>query len=121
MSISLGAEIIEKHFTLDKKMKGPDHKASLDLKELKIFIEKVKNACTILGCEQKKANKSELKNIKLVRKSIRAKNFIKKGDKFSEYNIIPKRPADGLSPMLWNKVIGKIAKKNFKEDDKIEI
>ena len=121
MSISLGAEIIEKHFTLDKKMKGPDHKASLDLKELKKIIEKVKNAYTILGCEQKKANKSELKNIKLVRKSIRAKNFIKKGDKFSEYNIIPKRPADGLSPMLWNKVIGKIAKKNFKEDDKIEI
>ena len=119
--MALGANFIEKHFTLNKNLKGPDHKASLSPKELNYFIKYLRNTTVLLGKNLKKITSAEKKNIKIIRKSLYAKKTILKGEKFTENNIIPKRPADGLSPMFWNKVIGKKAKRNFFLDDKIKI
>ncbi len=116
----LGAKIIEKHITLDRKMEGPDHLASLEPKEFKKMTQLIKQSETILGNGLKKPSNCELKNIKVVRKSILAKQFIRKGDKFSENNLITKRPAYGISPKYWNNLIGKIAKKDYAPDDIIE-
>ena len=120
-AVALGANFIEKHFTLNKNLKGPDHKASLSPKELNYFIKYLRNTTVLLGKNLKKITSAEKKNIKIIRKSLYAKKTILKGEKFTENNIIPKRPADGLSPMFWNKVIGKKAKRNFFLDDKIKI
>lgn len=120
-AVALGAKFIEKHFTLNKKMKGPDHNASLNPKELNSFVKYLRNTTVLLGKDLKNITPSEKKNIKIIRKSIYAKKTILKGEKFTESNIVPKRPAIGLSPMFWNKIIGKKAKKNFFIDDKIEI
>ena len=119
-AVSLGASIIEKHLTLDRKMKGPDHKASLEPDEFKLMVKSIRNIEKSLGSSEKKITRSELGNIMIARKSIVAKTFIKKGEKLSISNITVKRPAGGLSPMEWFKVIGKKAKKNFYEDDLIE-
>ena len=119
LAVALKAKIIEKHFTLNKKMKGPDHAMSLDINEFKTFVKKIRDAEIILGKNKKILTKGEkiLKNF--ARKSLVAKNFIKKGEKFSKFNITTKRPGDGKSPILWNKIIGKKATKNFKKNEKI--
>ena len=119
LAVALNAKIIEKHFTLNKKMKGPDHAMSLDINEMKSFVKNIKDTEIILGKTQKILTKGEKTLKNFARKSLIAKNFIKKGEKFSEYNLTTKRPGDGKSPILWNKIIGKKATKNFKKNEKI--
>lgn len=119
-AVAVGATIIEKHFTLDKTMNGPDHKASLDPSELYQMIKSIRNIEKALGSEVKNPTKSELKNIDVVRKSIIASRNIKQGEAFSEYNITTKRPGTGISPMRWFEVLGQKASRNFKEDELIE-
>ena len=104
---AMGAKVIEKHFTLDRSMKGPDHAASIDPVGLKNMIGSIRNVSMALGSGIKAPTKSELVNITTVRKSILAKVEIKKGQIFSEKNLTVKRPADGLSPMEWDNLIGK--------------
>ena len=116
---SLGADVIEKHFTVNKNLKGPDHKASLDKKELIKMVSSIRNIEISLGSKLKKITKSELKNISKVKKSIYARKEISKGEAFSDKNLIIKRPFTGLSGKNWDKLIGKISKKNYKKDDKI--
>ena len=120
-AVALGASIIEKHFTLDKNMDGPDHKASLDPLELKAMVNAIRNIEKALGNGVKKPSRSEMKNIQVVRKSIAAAKDIKKGEVFCEENITVKRPAVGISPMEWDNILGKRAKRDFKEDELIEI
>ena len=120
-AVALGASVIEKHFTLDKNMEGPDHKASLEPHELKAMIDAIVNIEKALGNGMKKPSKSELKNKDIVRKSIVAKREIKKGEIFTEDNITVKRPGTGISPMRWYEVLGKVAPKDYKEDELIKI
>ena len=118
-AVAIGASVIEKHFTLDKTLKGPDHKASLEPEELKLMVKSIRNIEKALGTGIKKLSKSEEKNISIVRKSIVAAQNIKKGEIFTSKNITVKRPGKGISPMLWDTVIGNKATKNYKIDDKI--
>ena len=120
-AVALGAEVIEKHFTLDRNMEGPDHKASLEPAELKLMIDSIRNIEKALGNGIKKPSPSENKNKIVVRKSLIAKAYIKKGDIFTEENVGIKRPGNGISPMRWDEVIGKTAKKDFEEDEILEI
>lgn len=119
VAVALGAKVIEKHFTLNKKLSGPDHKASLSPKELKSMILNIKNTEKILGSELKKITKSEMKNKSVVRKSIVALQNIKKGEKFTKKNLTLKRPGTGISPKEYYKLIGKISKKNFYVNEQI--
>jgi len=116
MATTLGACVIEKHFTLDKKMRGPDHKASLDPKELEEMVKSIRKVDTILGNSKKGPTLSELKHIPLVRKSVVAKEDIKKGNKFDFNNLAIKRPGTGLKPEFFLNIIGKISKNNIKKD-----
>jgi N,N'-diacetyllegionaminate synthase len=118
---AMGAKVIEKHFTLDKNMDGPDHKASLEPSELKEMVRAIRNIEKAMGSGEKVPSKSEIKNLNIVRKSIVANKFIKKGEEFTEKNLTCKRPGDGLSPMKWDEVIGKLARKDFYEDEMIEL
>ncbi len=118
---ALGASVVEKHFTLDRNMKGPDHKASLEPGELHKMVTAIRNVEKALGRGLKRPSKSELKNICAVRKSIVAATNIKKGEFFSDRNVTVKRPAGGISPMKWDAVIGKVSKKYFKKDEMIEV
>lgn len=118
---ALGAEVIEKHFTLDRNMEGPDHKASLEPDELKALVDGVRDIERALGTGKKKPSEIELKNRLVARKSIVARMDIKAGDMFTEENLTTKRPGSGLSPMLWNSVIGQKAKRDFTEDELIEL
>ncbi len=120
-AVSMGAKIIEKHFTCDKNMEGPDHKASLCPLELNQMVKLIRNTEIALGKSIKEPTGSEIKNIKIARKSIVAKTSIKKGENFSLYNLTTKRPGDGISPMKWHDVLKLVAKKDFKKDDLIEI
>lgn len=120
-AVALGAEIIEKHFTLDRNMEGPDHKASLEPDELKAMVAAIRNIERALGNGHKRVSESERKNIAVARKSIVAARDIKTGEVFSETNLTVKRPGSGISPMRWEEVIGKIAKKDFQEDELIEL
>jgi N,N'-diacetyllegionaminate synthase len=120
-AVALGATVIEKHFTLDKNMKGPDHKASLEPYELITMIKAIRNIEKALGNGIKSPSASELKNKPIVRKSIVAAKNIKKGELLSEENITTKRPGTGISPMQWDKIIGIKAKRDFEEDELIEI
>lgn len=121
-AVALGAKVIEKHFTLDKTMEGPDHAASLEPQELKAMVAAIRNVeQAIAGSGQKEPSTSEKKNIAIARKSIVAKKDIKKGSIFTEENITVKRPGNGISPMLWDEVMGKAAKKDFAEDELIEL
>jgi len=120
-AVALGAEVIEKHFTLDKNMPGPDHKASLDPEELKKMVQAVRHIEKALGNGIKKPSRSEKKNIFAVRKSIVALKDICKGDIFTDNNITAKRPGSGINPMRWNEVIGKRAKEDFMKDDLISV
>lgn len=121
IAVSLGATVIEKHFTLDKNMQGPDHKASLEPDELKQMVDSIRMTEKALGDGQKIACKAEERNKDIARKSIVAKTDIKKGEILTEKNITTKRPGSGISPMKWFEVLGKEAKKNFGKDELIEI
>ena len=118
---ALGAVMIEKHFTLDKTMEGPDHVASLDPAELSAMVTAIRNVGQALGDGIKKPSPSEAKNIPIVRKSLVASKRIRRGERFTEENLAAKRPGTGISPMLWDEVIGKIAPKDFEEDELILI
>jgi len=118
-AVALGAEIIEKHFTLDKNMEGPDHKASLDPDELKKMVDAIRNIEKAMGDGIKKPSLSEMKNKAIARKSIHTKVASKKGDFILENNLIMKRPGDGISPMRLEEVIGKRAKTDMPLDHKI--
>lgn len=120
-AVAMGAEIIEKHFTLDKTMDGPDHKASLEPDELKTMIKAIRNIEIAKGKPEKEPTASEKDNIAIARKSIVAKKRIEAGEVFSEENITTKRPGIGVSPMLWDRVIGTIAKQKYEEDELIRI
>ncbi|MGP1568132.1 MAG: N-acetylneuraminate synthase [Peptoanaerobacter stomatis] len=120
-AVALGATVIEKHFTLDKNMQGPDHKASLEPHELKKMVESIRNVESALGDGIKKLAESEKKNISIARKSIIAKRDIKKGEIFTQENLTVKRPGNGISPMKWFEILGQEAIKDFKEDELIEI
>ncbi len=118
---TLSAVAIEKHFTLDKDAAGPDHQVSLDPREFELMVNEIRDIEKILGREEKKVTPSEKENIMAVRKSITAAQDIKKGETFQDNNITAKRPATGISPMRWDEVIGKTAKRDFKKDELIEI
>ena len=118
-AVAMGATCIEKHFTLDKNMKGPDHKASLEPDQLKQMVRAIRNIEIALGDGVKKPSQSEIPNIDIVRKSIVAKTTIKKGDVLNENNLTIKRPGRGLSPMCWDKIINTKAKKDYQEDELI--
>ena len=121
-AVALGATVIEKHFTLDKTLPGPDHKASLEPDELKAMVSAIRNIeKAIGGSGLKEVSKSEEKNKPIVRKSIVASTNIKKGEIFTPENLTIKRPGIGISPMQWDKVIGKEAKRDFQEDELIEL
>ena len=115
----MGASIIEKHFTLDKTMDGPDHKASLEPEELKEMVASIRNIEKALGSSEKKPSPSESSNIKVVRKSIIANQNIKKGDLLTDKNISVKRPGGGISPMQWDEIIGVAASKDYNADELI--
>ncbi|WP_352418294.1 N-acetylneuraminate synthase [Proteiniborus sp.] len=118
---ALGATVIEKHFTLDKTMEGPDHKASLEPEELRKMVRCIRNIEQALGNGAKKLTESESKNKNIARKSIVAGRSIKKGEILSEENLAVKRPGYGISPMRWDKILGRKAKRDFLEDELIEI
>lgn len=118
-AVALGATVIEKHFTLDRNMEGPDHKASLEPEELKAMVCAIRNIEQALGSGHKTISESERKNIEIARKSIVAACPIKAGELFTEYNLTVKRPGNGISPMRWNEVLGTRATKDFEEEEVI--
>jgi len=118
---ALGASVIEKHFTLDKDMEGPDHRSSLEPNELKLMVRAIRNIEKALGPGIKKPSPSELKNKCIARKSIVAARCIKAGECFTAENITTKRPGTGISAMEWDRVIGRKAIRDFKEDELIEL
>ena len=118
---ALGASILEKHITLDKKLPGPDHKASANPKDFKKMVEGIRKITVALGDGIKKISLSEKKNLKIARTSIVALKEIKKGEIFTNKNLAIKRPGTGISPMKFYKVVGKIAKKKFLEDELIKL
>jgi len=120
-AVALGATIIEKHFTLDRDLEGPDHKASLEPNELKAMVDSIRHIEVALGDGIKQPVESEIKNMAVARKSIIANSEIKAGQTFTEDNLAIKRPGDGISPMRWFEVLGKTAKRDFHEDELIEI
>lgn len=118
---ALGASVIEKHFTLDRNMTGPDHKASLEPGELCEMVRAIRNVELALGTGIKEPSDSELKNISIARKSIVASRAVMKGEIFTESNITTKRPGSGISPMRWFEVLGTMAVRDFQEDEMIEL
>ncbi|MBF0397875.1 MAG: N-acetylneuraminate synthase family protein, partial [Desulfobacterales bacterium] len=120
-AVALGAKVIEKHFTLDKTMEGPDHLASLSPDEFKEMVCAIRNIEKAMGNGIKKPSISELKNKPIVRKSIVASLSIEEGEVFSENNICAKRPGIGISPMEWDMVIGKKATRKFLPDEIINL
>ena len=120
-AVAIGATIIEKHFTLDRNMLGPDHKASLEPNELKDMIKSIRNIEIAMGDYEKRPSDAEMKNRKVARKSIVASRKIKIGEILGENNLTTKRPGNGISPMKWNEIIGTRAIRDFDEDDLIEI
>lgn len=119
-AVAMGATVIEKHFTLSRKMEGPDHKASLEPLELKKMIKSIRNIEKALGSGIKKPSQSEIKNIHIARKSIVANRDIVKGETLTEVNMTIKRPGSGISPMRWDEMLGKIATRNYKLDELIQ-
>lgn len=120
-AVALGATVIEKHFTLDRDMEGPDHKASLEPGELAAMVSSIRHIEKALGSGNKTPSPSEKKNIVIARKSIVAKRAIKAGEIFTEENITVKRPGSGISPMRWMEVLGAKAARDFDEDELIEL
>ena len=120
-AVALGAKVIEKHFTIDRNMDGPDHKASLEPDELVAMVSAIRNIEKALGSGEKCASASETPNKAVARKSIVAKRHIKQGEIFTEDNLTVKRPGNGISPMRWNEVIGSTAQRNYFPDELIEL
>lgn len=120
-AVAMGAKVIEKHFTLDRNMEGPDHQASLEPQEFKMMVQYIRDIEMALGDGIKQTSKSEEANKMLARKSVVANRLIKSGETFNQNNLDIKRPANGLSPMEWDNIIGKIAKRDFQEDEPIEL
>lgn len=120
-AVAMGAKVIEKHFTTDKALEGPDHKASLNAEELKALVNATRNIEKALGSGIKEPSESEKKNIEVMRKSIVALTSIKKGETFCEDNITVKRPSNGINPMRWDEVIGRQASRDYNEDELIEL
>lgn len=120
-AVALGAMVIEKHFTLDKNMEGPDHKASLEPEELKAMVSAIRNIEQALGTGHKTISESERKNIEIARKSIVAARPIKVGEVLTEENLTVKRPGNGINPMRWNEVVGTCATQSFNEEDPIQL
>ena len=120
-AVALGASIIEKHFTLNKNMEGPDHRASLDPDELNRMVEAIRNTERALGDGEKRVTASEKENLHVARKSIVASTHIKQGDIYTEYNITVKRPGNGISPMKWKEILGQAANKDYETDELIEL
>lgn len=120
-AVALGATVIEKHFTLDRNLPGPDHKASLEPHELKAMVDGIRNIERALGDGIKRPSSSELKNKPIARKSIVASRNIKVGELFSTENLGTKRPGTGISPMRWDEVIGRPAPRDFATDELIEL
>tara|TARA_Y100001958_G_C21248319_1_gene580872 strand:- start:9663 stop:10667 length:1005 start_codon:yes stop_codon:yes gene_type:complete len=119
-AVSLGAKIIEKHLTLDRNMKGPDHAASMEPDEFKEMVRLIRNVEIALGSNEKTPSPSERENINHARKSIVANTEIKKGDTFTDLNLTTKRPGSGISPVNWDSFIGKQSTKNYKKNQQIE-
>ena len=120
-AVAMGAAVIEKHFTLDRNMEGPDHKASLEPQELKQMVDSIRHIEAALGSGDKRPSPSEKKNMAVARKSIVAAKRIKAGDILTEENITVKRPGNGICPMRWKEVLGTRAVRDFEEDELIEI
>ena len=120
-AVAMGATIIEKHFTLDRNMSGPDHKASIEPDELKDMVKSIRNIEKAIGNGKKEVSESEKKNISIARKSIVAARNIKKGEIFTEENITVKRPGTGLSPMKWEEIVGQKAIRDFNVEELIEL
>lgn len=119
LAVTLGAKFIEKHFTLSKSLKGPDHFFSLTPSEFTLMVKDIRQVEKLLGRSTKILTQNEIENRTLSRKSIVAKKKIIKGSKFSHLNLTTKRPGNGISPYNWSKIIGKLAKKNYKINDQI--
>jgi len=120
-AVAMGATMIEKHFTLDRSFPGPDHKASLEPKELKAMVTAIRNIEVALGDGIKRLTPSEVRNKPVARKSLVASQAIKAGETFSPQNITTKRPGTGISPMRWDEVIGRTASRDFVADELIEL
>ena len=119
-AVALGASVIEKHFTIDRSLPGPDHKASLEPSELIAMVKAIRNIEVALGSDVKEPTNSEIKNIRVARKSILAGKKIKIGEILSSSNLVVKRPGDGVSPMQWDRLIGQIASRKYLPDEKID-
>ena len=120
-AVAMGASVIEKHFTIDRNLPGPDHRASLEPEELVAMVSSIRNIELALGNGFKRPSPSEQKNAIIARKSIVASRAIKVGEVFSEANITTKRPGTGISPMRWHELVGKIAQKPYKPDELIQL
>lgn len=118
---ALGARVVEKHFTLDRNLPGPDHKASLEPDELKAMVTAIRNIETALGNGIKRLTPSEARNRPVARKSLVAARSIRAGEVFSEENLAAKRPGTGISPMQWDRVVSRIARRDFQADEMIEL
>lgn len=119
-AVAIGAKVIEKHFTLDRSLSGPDHKASLEPAELRAMIDAIRNIEKALGDGIKRVMPSEVANLPSARKSIVASCAIKRGAMFTENNLTSKRPGTGISPMNWNQLIGRIASRDYLEDELVD-
>ncbi|HUX83945.1 MAG TPA: N-acetylneuraminate synthase [Chitinophagaceae bacterium] len=120
-AVALGAVVVEKHFTLDQAMEGPDHKASLSPVQLREMVQAIRHVEKALGTGIKEPSPSEIKNLEIARKSLVASRVIRKGEAFTPENLMAKRPGTGISPMHWFEVLGTKAKKDFQEDELIEL
>lgn len=120
-AVAMGATVIEKHFTLDKSMDGPDHKASLEPNELKCMVRSIRNIEKALGSDKKEVTASEVQNRDVVRKSIVAVCKIQQGEFFSEHNLTTKRPGTGVNPMRWDEIIGQVATRDYEQDEMIDL
>jgi len=119
-AVALGAVVIEKHFTLDRNLPGPDHKASLEASELREMVSAIRNIELALGDGIKRLTPSEVRNKPVARKSLAASRSIKTGEVFSSKNITPKRPGTGISPMRWDEMMGRVSLRDYEEDELIE-
>jgi len=120
-AVALGAAVIEKHFTLDRNLPGPDHKASLEPGELKVLVSGIRNLELALGDGNKHIMTSELGNLDIIRKSIVARKNIIRGEVFTSENLTTKRPGNGISPMQWDNLIGKVSKRDYLPDELVEL
>ena len=120
-AVALGACVIEKHFTLDRSLPGPDHKASLEPDELTAMVRAIRDVEQALGSGVKERSASERENVAVARKSLVAARAIRAGERFTEDNLAVKRPGTGLSPMRWDEAVGQVAVRDFREDELIEL